>query len=108
MILVKWNDLNSNGEYKIKVYWIWAEYYEQLVNAQADGALFDNSGQWDKMVNFIEKNPDEFFYTAEIGAIPNGTEMNDYDFLSDYYNNGDKLIIENTKYFGFNVRTYVE
>ena len=102
------NDLNSNGEYKIKVYWIWAEYYEQMVNAQADGALFDNSGQWDKMVDFIEKNPDEFFYTAEIGTIPNGTEMTDYDILSDYYNNGDKLIIENTKYFGFNVRTYAE
>ena len=108
MILVKWNDLNSNGEYKIKVYWIWAEYYEQLVNAQADGALFDNSGQWNKMVDFIEKNPDEFFYTSEIEAIPNGTEMTDYDILSDYYNNGDKLIIENTKYFGFNVRTYAE
>lgn len=55
-----------------------------------------------------ERCDNKFLYAAEIGAIPNGTEMTDYDILSDYYNNGDKLIIENTKYFGFNVRTYAE
>lgn len=102
------DDLNSNGEYKIKVYWIWAEYYEQLVNSQADGAIFDDSDQLDKMVEYIEKNPDEFFCTGEIGAIPDGTELTDYEVLSDYYNSGDKLIVENAKYFGFNVRTYAE
>jgi len=102
------DDLNSSGEYKIKVYWIWAEYYEQLVNAQADGALFDNSSQQAEMLDYINNNPDEFLCTAEIGAIPDGTAMTDYDILSDYYDNGDKLIIENTKYFGFNVRTYAE
>ena len=58
--------------------------------------------------NYIEKNPDEFFCTGEIGAIPDGTELTDYEVLSDYYNSGDKLIIENAKYFGFNVRTYAE
>ncbi|ADU22759.1 hypothetical protein [Ruminococcus albus] len=102
------DDLNASGEYKIKVYWIWAEYYEQLVNTQADGALFDNSDQQAEMLEYIKNNPDEFLCTAEIGAIPDGTEMTDYDILSDYYDNGDKLIIENTKYFGFNVRTYAE
>lgn len=102
------NDLNSNGEYKVKVYWIWAEYYEQLVNAQADGAIFNNSDQQDKMIDYIEENPDQFFYTAEIGDIPDGTTMTDYAVLSDYYNSGDKQIVENTKYFGFNVRTYAE
>lgn len=102
------DDLNDNGEYKIKVYWVWAEYYEQIVNAQADGALFDNSNQQNKMIEYIEDNPDEFFCTAEIGAIPNGTTMTDYDLLSDYYDNGDKLIVENTDYFGFNVNTCAE
>ena len=103
-----WDDLNSNGEYKIKVYWIWAEYYEQLVNSQANGALFDNSDQQSKMLEYITNNQDEFLCTAEVGAIPNGTAMTDYEVLSDYYDSGDKLIIENTKYFGFNVRTYAE
>ena len=102
------DDLNSDGEYKVKVYWIWAEYYEQLVNAQADGAIFDDSDQQDKMVDYIAENPNEFFYTAEIGDIPDGTAMTDYAVLSDYYNSGDKQIVENTKYFGFNVRTYAE
>lgn len=102
------DDLNSDGEYKIRVYWVWAEYYEQLVNAQAEGAIFDNSDQQDIMVEYIAENPDEFFYTAEIGDIPDGTAMTDYNLLSDYYDNGDKQIMENTKYFGFNVRTYAE
>ena len=102
------DNLNSDGEYKIKVYWVWAEYYEQLVNAQADGAIFDDSDQQDKMIDYIEENPDQFFYTAEIGDVPDGTAMTDYAVLSDYYNSGDKQIVENTKYFGFNVQTYAE
>lgn len=61
------DDLNSDGEYKIKVYWIWAEYYEQLVNTQADGALFDNSNQQDIMIDYIKNNPDKFLCAADIG-----------------------------------------
>ena len=102
------DDLNSNGEYKVKVYWIWAEYYEQVVNAQADGALFNSSDQQKQMVDYITKNPDEFFCTAEIGEIPSETEITDYNTLSAYYDNGDKLIMENTDYFGFYVHTCAE
>ena len=103
-----YDDLNGNGEYKIKVYWIWAEYYEQLVNAQTDGALFENSEHQSDMIDYIEDNTNEFFYAVDGEPVPTNTDIIDYSALSDYYDSGDKLIVENTNYFGFNVHTYAE
>ncbi|MCR5021793.1 hypothetical protein [Ruminococcus sp.] len=102
------DDLNENGEYKIKVYWVWAAYYEQMVNMQAEGALFDNNDHQDSIIEFIRDNPDEFFYDFDDKHIPNNTAITDYDVLSDYYDNADKLIVLNTNYLGFNVYTHTE
>ena len=101
-------DLNDDGEFRVKVYWIWAEYYEQLVNPKSEGALFDNDTEQSNMIRYIKANPDEFLYMQNDLEISDDEDITNFDVLSDYYDSADKLIVENTNYFGFAVNTYAE
>lgn len=85
-------ELNENGEYKITVYWIWTEYYDQLVNNEIEGALFGNDQDSIEMTEYIKQHENRFFY-----------RINEDDDLSDQYNNGDYLIHQNTDYIGFEI-----
>lgn len=54
-------ELDENGEYEITVYWIWAEYYDQLINAETEGALFGNSQDSLEMADYINQHENSFF-----------------------------------------------
>ena len=85
-------ELNENGEYEITVYWIWTEYYNQLIDTEAEDALFDNSQDSIEMAEYIKQHENRFFY-----------KKNENDDLSDQYNNSDYLIHQNTDYIGFEI-----
>ena len=87
-------ELNENGEYKVTVYWVWAEYYEQLVDTAAEGALITDNAVSDEMKRYIEERQDEFFFTDD-------TQLND---PSRSYNDGDLFIHQNVDYYGFEIK----
>ena len=80
-------------EYKVTVYWIWPEYYEQMVDHKTEGALFTNEECSAEMTSYIEKHPNRFFYSKN----------SEKEEKTDLYNNGDVLIYKSSPYFGFEI-----
>ena len=89
------SDLNDNGEYEVTVYWIWPEYYEQLVDTGADGAVITDRTESDEIKEYIKEHRSEFFYPGE--------EKSRSDDPSDQYDNADLLIHQNVEYIGFEI-----
>ncbi|SDB40236.1 hypothetical protein SAMN02910317_02000 [Ruminococcaceae bacterium FB2012] len=88
-------DLNENGEYKLTVYWIWPEYYEQLVNTRAEGAVITDRIESDMIRDYIRDHQNEFFYVGE--------GINRSDDPGDQYDNADLFIHQNVEYIGFEI-----
>ena len=88
-------DLNSNGEYEVTVYWIWAEYFEQLTNMNAEGAVIRDAAESETVTEYIDSRPDEFFFKGEGESVSN--------VPSDQYNNADLLIHQNIDGYGFEI-----
>ena len=84
--------LNENGEYAVTVYWVWTEYYDQMINTGADGALFDNGAEAAEMLDYIEGNKEKYF-----------RRFDEADDLRQQYDNGDRLICQNADYIGFEI-----
>lgn len=89
------DDLNANGEYEVTVYWIWAEYYEQLTSLDAEGAAIKNAAELEKVKEYISSCPDEFFFEGE--------EESRSEILSDRYDNADWLIHQMIDGYGFEI-----
>ncbi|ADU24254.1 hypothetical protein [Ruminococcus albus] len=88
-------DLNANGEYEVTVYWVWAEYFEQLSSINAEGAVIKDVSESETVKEYINSRPDEFFLK---GAGESVSEM-----LNDQYDNADLLIHQNIDGYGFEI-----
>ena len=88
-------DMNSNNEYKVTVFWVWPEYYNQLVDQSADGALIADASTAEEVKDYIAAHPNNFFYEGD------GSSKSDES--SQQYDNADLLIHQNVDGFGFEV-----
>lgn len=88
-------DLNSNGEYEVTVYWIWPEYYNQLIDTDTDGAVITDSAASEDIRSYIEEHKSNFFYDGE--------GENKSNVPSKRYDNADLFIHQNIDYYGFEI-----
>ena len=47
------DDVNSNGEYEVTIYWIWPEYYEQLTSVNSENAVVTKSADSEEIQKYI-------------------------------------------------------
>ena len=88
-------DRNNNGEYEVTVYWIWPEYYNQLIDVNAEGAVITDSAASDEMRSYIAAHKGNYFYEGEGKSKTNDP--------SKQYDNADLLIHQNIDYYGFEI-----
>lgn len=87
------DDLTSDGEYKVTVYWIWPEYYEQLVDTNVEGAIITDSLSSAEMKDYIAEHQDEFFFKGDEQTEEPGK----------LYDNADLFIHQNVDFYGFEI-----
>lgn len=89
------DDLNSNGEYEVTVYWIRPEYFEQLTSINTEGAFIKNSDELKTITEYINSQPNDFFFKGEGESVS--------DIPSNQYDNADLLIHQTIDGYGFEI-----
>ena len=74
---------------------IWPEYYNQLIDVNAQGAVITDSAESNEMRSYIAAHKGNYFYEGEGKSKTNDP--------SKQYDNADLLIHQNIDYYGFEI-----